>query len=328
MRTLARAALAASIAAPIVTLGAGAACDGRSAAPSTTPAAQVADHLLAHLPADTEAVVAGSLAELARWPVWRGAVGAIAHEAPGIAELIATRCGLDPWTTLDAAGLAFSAQPESAVLAGHVSVPRPRLHDCLAKVGAAGGAPIRVEDGPVTGYAQGASAEYAAWTGDHLFLAVPQRMDERAVVEALVAARPTPAALRPLLALADRGATVWGVAAVGATGVLAELAAGMPVQTKPIGLHAAIRRGDGLRAHVAFVFPDAASAGEGRAALQGLVESPPPPLAPWQDALAVEQRAAEVRLVLVLSAERARQLDDMLLALLPKPTAPPAKAAE
>ena len=90
--------------------------------------------MLAHLPANTDAIVAGSLTDLARWPLWRRGVGVIAHEAPGIAERFITQCKLDPWSVLSSAALAFTTDFDSTVLAAETTVGRSELHACLTSV--------------------------------------------------------------------------------------------------------------------------------------------------------------------------------------------------
>jgi hypothetical protein len=304
----------------LATIGLVAACGRTEKAPAPKPAA-AAETLLAHLPADTEAVVAGSLTELNRWPLWRRAVGVVAYDLPGIAEQIVTTCKLDPWSVIDNAALAFTADATSAVLAAETTIDRARLHACMTAVGS--GAALTVEDGPIAKYKNLDATELAAWLGDRVFLTVPQRTDELDVLQPLLEVRPAPKDLQPLLARADRSATVWGVALANGNGEVARVLATVPLTNRPLGIHVAIRRGVGLRAHAALVFPDAAGATEASKLFQSLLDNPPPWLAPWRDDLAVEVRGQEARLELVLDADRARKLDDALIALLPVPPAQP-----
>ncbi|MBA3461757.1 MAG: hypothetical protein H0T46_17465, partial [Deltaproteobacteria bacterium] len=179
----------------------------RSAPTASTSNNVAADKLLEHLPADSEGIVAGSLTELASWPLWRKVIQVVAYEAPGVAERLAARCNLDPWTVLDAAALAFTADEESTVFVAQTTFDRKRLHDCIAKVA---DDPINVTEGPITKYDQKDSTEFAAWFGDRIVLAVPSRMDEPEAIEPLVAVRAVPEPLQKLLARVDRTALVWG----------------------------------------------------------------------------------------------------------------------
>jgi hypothetical protein len=293
---------------------------GRSAPTASSSNNVAADTLLDHLPPDTEVVVAGQLTELAGWPLWRKAVQVVAFEAPGIAERVSARCNLDPWTVLDAAALAFTADAESAVFAAQTTFDRKRIHDCLAKVGTD---PITVTEGPITKYAQPDSTELAIWVTDRIVLAVPERMDEAAAIEPLAAVRPVPERLRGMLARVDRTAVLWGVALADGKGTAAEVLGSIPLQAKPTGVHAAIRRTDGLHVNIALVFADAAAAGEGAKLFEKLLADPPPLLAAWKDAIRVEARGDEARVSLDLTVERARAFDSALIAALPQPSAPP-----
>lgn len=277
--------------------------------------------LLAHLPADTDAIVAGSVTDLARWPLWRRAVGAIAHEAPGIADRIARQCKLDPWTLVSSGALAFTRELDDTVLAAETSVDRTQLHGCAAEVGS--DVALTIENGPLTTYRQADATELAAWTSERLVLALPQRMEEAEPLHALLAPRPVPQELAPLVERADRTATIWGVALATGDGFIAELLAATPLRTKPRGVHAAIHRTERLRARVALVFADAAGATDAKKLFDALLADPPPWLAAWKDGLRIETAADEMRIVLDLDSARAKQLDDALIALLPAPTAPP-----
>lgn len=300
---------------------------GRSQTTAPAKDRAAAETLLAHLPADTEAVVAGSLTELAEWPLWRRAVGVVAHELPGMAERIATRCQLDPWAVLDNAALAFSYET-GTVLAAQTTFSRTRLHECVTKVGG-DEQPITVEDGPITRYVEAESTEHAAWFGENVFLTVPERMDELSVIEPLAAPRPVPEDVKALLARADRGATVWGVATATANGAVTGMTSMIPFPSRPIGMHAALRRGNGLRAHIAFVFVDAKGATEAARLFESFLATPPPWLTPWREGLGVVARGDEARLTFELAADRAHALDDALIALLPKPSVkPPPTPAE
>ena len=295
---------------------------GRSAPTASSSSNAAADTLLDHLPPDTEVVVAGSLTELASWPLWRKAVQVVAFEAPGIAERVSAKCNLDPWTVLSAAALAFTADTESTVFAAETTFDRKRLHDCLAKVGSD---PITITEGPITKYVEPESTELAAWIGDRVVLAVPERMDEPAAIEPLIAVRPVPERLRGMLGRADRSAQLWGVALADGRGTAAELLGTIPLQAKPIGAHAAIRRTDGLHVNISLVFADPAAAGEATKLFQKLLADPPPLLAAWKDAIRVEARGDEARVSMDLVADRARAFDSAVIGMLPQPSAPPPK---
>jgi hypothetical protein len=296
------------------------ACDrsSRTAPPSHSPAVAT---LLAHLPATTDAIVAGSLAELANWPLWRRAVGVIAHEAPGIGERFVAQCKLDPWTVLSTAALAFNDDIEGTVLAAETTIDRAQLHECLTSV--ASDVALAVEDGPLTQYRHAGAVEHAAWTSERVVLAIPQRMADSGALKELLPERAVSAALAPLLQRVDRGATVWGVATTAGDGAISELVATIPLAQKPIGLHASLHRSNGLRVAAALVFADAKGASEAKALFDKLLAQPPAWLATWRDAIRVEAKGDEMRLELRLDATRAKQLDDTIIALLPAPTAPP-----
>lgn len=288
---------------------------GRSAPTASTASNGAADTLLEHLPADAEGIVAGSLTELASWPLWRKVVQVVAYEAPGVAERFATRCNLDPWTVLDAAALAFPADGESTVFVAQTTFDRKRLHDCLAKIT---DDPITVTDGPITKYAQKDATELAAWFGDRIFLAVPSRMDEPEAIEPLIAVRPVPDALQKLIARVDRTQLVWGVALAEGRSVVAELLGTMPLAAKPIGVHATISRTNGLHIAAALVFADPAAAGEAVKLLERAIAAPPPFLEAWKNGLRVEARGDEARLYFDLVPDSARAFDSAVIAELPK----------
>ena len=309
-------------AASIVSIALLVACS-RGEAPQTAAGGAAVTQLLAHLPPDTEVVVSGSLAELASWPLWRRAVGVIAYDAPEVAARIGTRCGLDPWTVLDDAALAIPADPESAVVAVETTFDRARIHECLGKVGD-GSSAIAIDPGPVTRYRQTESIEVAAWLTDRIALAIPLRMDEEAALQSLVPPRAVPEALQALLGRVDRGATIWAIAQVKRDG-LGEMLAMMPLPAQPIGVHAAIRRKSSMTGYAALVFGNANDAREAAKVLQTALDNPPPPLVPWRDALHIETRDDEVRVVLTLDVERAKQLDAAIAGLLPEPRERPAK---
>jgi hypothetical protein len=293
---------------------------GRSAPTAATSSNAAADTLLDHLPADAEGIVAGSLTELASWPVWRKVVQVVAYEAPGVAERLSARCNLDPWTVLDAAALAFTADTESTVFVAQTTFDRKRLHDCLGKVA---DDPITVTEGPITKYGQQDTTELAAWFGDRIFLAVPSRMDEPEAIDPLVAVRPVPEPLQKLLARVDRTALVWGVALAEGRGMVAELIATMPLQSKPTGAHATIRRTNGLHIAVALVFADPAAAGEAVKLLERAIAAPPPFLEAWKNGLRVEARGDEARVSFDLVPDSARAFDAAVIDALPQPKAPP-----
>jgi hypothetical protein len=296
---------------------------GRGAPTASTSSNTAADTLLEHLPAGAEIVVAGSFTELASWPVWRKAVQAIAFEAPGVAERVSTRCNVDPWTVLDAAALAFTADVESSVLVAQTALDRKQLHECIGK---AGDDPITVTDGAITKYGRKGATELAAWFGDRMFLAVPARMDEPGAIEPLVAVRPVPEPLQKLLARVDRTAGMWGVALAEGRGPVAALIGTMPLESKPKGVHATIRRIEGLHINLAFVFADPAAAGEAVKLLERAIAAPPPFLEAWKDALRVEAGGDEARVSFDLGVDRARAFDSAVVAALPQPTgtSPPA----
>jgi hypothetical protein len=296
------------------------ACDRSNRAVATKDSPAVAA-LLAHLPATTDAIVAGSLTELAKWPLWRRLVGVIAHEAPGIGERFVTHCELDPWTVLSSAALAFSEDIEGTVLAAETTVDRAQLHECLARVGS--DVALAVEDGPLTQYQHAGAVEHAAWTSQRVVLAIPQRMDDRVALQEIVPERAVPPALAPLLQRADRTAIAWGVASTIGDGDVAELVATIPLAQKPLGVHAAVHRTSGLRVVAALVFADAKGAGEAKALFEKLLAQPPPWLATWRDAIRVAAKGDEMHIVLELDATRAKQLDDTIAAMLPAPTKPP-----
>lgn len=293
---------------------------GRSAPTASTPS-NAADTLLQHLPADAELVVAGSLTELASWPVWRRVVQVVAFEAPGVAERVSTRCNLDPWTVLDAAALAVPRDFESTVFVAKTSVDRTRLHDCIAK---AADDPITVTEGPITKYGRKGSTELAAWFGDRIVLAVPSRMTEPAALEPLIAVRAVPEPLQRLLIRVDRTALVWGVALAEGRGPVAELIGTMPLQSKPTGMHATVRRNDGLHISLALVFADAAAAGEAVKLLERAIAAPPPFLDAWKNGLRVEARGDEALVTFDLVPDSARAFDSAVIAAMPTGTSPPA----
>ncbi len=294
---------------------------GRGDPASQGGGSPAATALLAHLPPDTEVVVSAKLTDLASWPLWRRLVGVVTHEAPEVAARIASKCGLDPWTVLDDAALALPADPEGVVVAVETTFDRARIHDCLTKAGE-GSSAVRVEDGAITKYHQTESTELAAWFGERIALAVPQRMDEQAALEPLIAVRPIPAALQPLLARVDRSATVWAVGLVTPNG-LGDFLSILPLATKPTAVHVALHRKQGMTGYVALVFADASGARDAAALFERALKDPPPPLVPWRDALRIETRQDEVRIVIEMNVERAKALDDAVIALLPEPTSPP-----
>lgn len=305
---------------------ASAACGGSErATPPAKDGAAVA-MLLAHLPADTDAIVAGSLPELARWPLWRRAVSVVAHEAPGVADQIVRQCNLDPWTAFGTAALAFTVDLDSALLAAETTVDRARLHACATAVGS--GVALAIEDGPLTRYRSSEAIEVAAWMNDRVFLALPQRMDDPEALKQILPERAVPAPLQHLLGRVDRSATVWGIALASGDSLIAELMGMLPLASKPVGLHAALhRRIDGLRARAALVFADASGAREAAAVFQKLLAEPPSWLTPWREALRVQASGDEARITLELDAARAGKLDDTVISLLPAPTEPPAPKA-
>lgn len=283
--------------------------------------------LLAHVPPTTEAIAGGSLKELANWPLWRRIVGVIAYEAPGVAERIAGTCRLDPWTVLDSMALAFTSDLDGTLLAAETTYDRARLHSCMTEVGS--GVALTVEDGgKITKYVQADGTEVAAWTSDQLFLTMPEQMDRPAALETLLAPQPLPQALQPLLARVDRSATVWGVAQTTGQGFAAELISTMPLETKPLGVYASLKRDKRLRLELALVFADAASASKGAELFVKLMADPPPPVLPWKDAIKVAAKGDETRVTLDLEEARAKQLDDAISAMLPAPPSQPQPSRE
>jgi hypothetical protein len=297
-----------------------AAC-GRSEHANVVKQRASAEHALARVPADANAIVAGSLVELATWPLWRRAVGVITHEAPGIAEQITSRCKLDPWTLIDNAALMFTGDDDGVLLAAETTVDKKRLHGCASEV--ASNLSLTIADGPITTYQHVDATEVAAWTGERLVLALPMRMEDADALRDALPERGVPALLQPLLERVEHDATVWGAALATGDGAVAELVAMMPLRTAPLGVHGSLRRGSGLRVQVALVFADNQAASEAVRLFESLLANPPPWLAPWRDAIRVETRGDEARVVLQLDAQRAQLLDDAVIALLPPPTERP-----
>ena len=292
-----------------------AACDRGDAPRSANPAT---DALLARLPADAEIVASLALGELAVSPAWRRAVGAITVEAPGVGATVATACGLDPWTILDAAAVVVPASPDGLTVAARAAPGRDRLHACLATVAAAGGASVAVEAaGALTAYVQGEDVEHAAWLDDGVVVMQPERSDDAAALEAAVAARPAPPAIADLIERVDPAASLWLVGVPGEGGVIAELLAPIPVPEPPRARHASVRRRDGLHAALGIVFASPGAAEAALPAFRALLADPPPFLARWAPAIRVEVRGDEVRATLALDAAERDALEAQLVAALP-----------
>jgi hypothetical protein len=306
-----------------------AACKRTAPAGAAEPA-HVADVLLDRLPADTEVVAAAALGELADSPVVRRAVAVLAHEAPGLAELVVTRCGLDPWAAIEAVAFVATAGEDDSRLVARLGADQDRLHACLAALRASGDAEVEVETrGRLTAYLQPESVELAAWVDPSTVLVLPDRLDDAEALLAALAPAAPPRRLADLAGRVDRGATAWAVVVPAAGGDLAEMLAAVPLARPPWGVHASLRRQRGLRLTVGAVFASAADADAGAALLRRLADDPPPALARWRDALAIEPRGDEVRVVLALDAAGAAELEAQLADVVPpaptrRPAPPPA----
>jgi hypothetical protein len=301
-----------------------AACSRSSDKPAAKPDRAATELLLAHVPPTTEAIAGGSLKELASWPLWRQIVAVAAYEAPGVADSIVAKCSLDPWTVIDSVALAFTSDLDGTLLAAETTVDRAKLHGCVTQV--AGDQVLTVEDaGKLTKYVQPEGNEFAAWTSDRLFLTMPEQMDRPAAIEALLAPQPVPQSLQPLLARVDRSGTVWGIAQATGQGFVAELISTMPLETKPLGVYAALKRDKRLHVELALVFPDAASATKGADLFSNMMANPPPPIVAWKDAIKIAAKGDETRVTFDVDEKRAKQFDDAVAAMLPAPPPPPTK---
>lgn len=208
---------------------------------------------------DVAGVVVIDTAALARTPLGRRYAArfrSMVDDNGKLAEL----CGIDISTALEKLWISV---PRPGARGGGVAfrgaLDRPALEACIRRMGEAEGKTVEITaEGRIAVIRKtGEEPTHAAWLDDKTFV-VPMPASDRAALDRLLAASPTPpAALAPFVERADKTASMW----VALVGDLMGSESAALLGSAPLGAHASVRYTQSLHATAGIGFGDAAAAG-------------------------------------------------------------------